>query len=309
MGTHPHGQHAELLLASRIAGARNRREWGSMGTALAYSWSLPPVTVRLSVSVASDRGLVRAINEDSFLATPPIFLVADGMGGHAFGDRASQTAAGVLRNELSSELPLRPNAVIAALREANARVQEIGEEEFAGTTLAGLALVRDSDDGRPHWMAFNIGDSRIYQWHEGQLEQLSVDHSAVQELVDAGIITSDEAGRHPDRNIVTRAMGVSDDIVPDIWFLPAGGLQSFLICSDGLTKELDDAAIEILLATEDELVSPADRLVAAALAAGGADNVTVVVIESHLSDDRSDAGATPLVERLEETLPRFEGAR
>jgi serine/threonine protein phosphatase PrpC len=281
-----------------------------MGAALAYDWSLPPVTVRFSVSVASDRGLVRAVNEDSFLAVPPIFLVADGMGGHAFGDRASQTAAGVLRNELSAELPLRPTAVVAAVREANLRVQQIGEEEFAGTTLAGVALVRDSDEARPHWMAFNVGDSRIYQWNDGVLSQLSVDHSAVQELVDEGVITAVEAASHPDRNIVTRAIGVADEVEPDIWFLPGGGGRTFVICSDGLTKELDDAAIAAILSAEDAASSPADRLVAAALAAGGADNVTVIVVESELVDSEILLGESAAVpERLEQTLPRLGGHR
>jgi serine/threonine protein phosphatase PrpC len=281
-----------------------------MGAALAYAWALSQVTVRLRVSVASDRGLVRAVNEDSFLAAPPIFLVADGMGGHAFGDRASQTAAGVLRNRLTAELPLRPAAVLEAVREANLHVQQIGEEEFAGTTLAGIALVRDSEDAPPHWMAFNIGDSRIYQWNDGQLSQLSVDHSAVQELVDDGVITAIEAASHPDRNIVTRAIGVSDEVDPDVWFLPAGGAQSFVICSDGLTKELDDAAISVVLSVVDELVSPADRLVAAAIASGGADNVTVIVIESELFEEvGAGAAATLIPQRLEETLPRVGDPR
>ncbi len=275
-----------------------------MGTVLAYSWSLPPVTVRFRVSVASDRGLVRQINEDSFVAVPPIFVVADGMGGHAFGDRASQTTARVLQEALSTELPLRPAAVLSAVREANLRVQQIGEEEFAGTTLAGIAMVRDTDESRPHWMAFNIGDSRIYLWNDGTLTQLSVDHSAVQELVDHGLISVTEASQHPDRNIVTRAIGVAGDVDPDIWFLPGGGTQSFLICSDGLTKELDDEAIRAVLAHDDAVDSAADRLVAAALAAGGADNVTVVFVESELTDDTS-TGPETIPQRLEETLPRI----
>ncbi len=275
-----------------------------MGTVLAYSWSLPPVTVRFRVSVASDRGLVRQINEDSFVAVPPIFVVADGMGGHAFGDRASQTTARVLQDALSTELPLRPAAVLSAVREANLRVQQIGEEEFAGTTLAGIAMVRDTDESRPHWMAFNIGDSRIYLWNDGALTQLSVDHSAVQELVDHGLISVTEASQHPDRNIVTRAIGVAGDVDPDIWFLPGGGTQSFLICSDGLTKELDDEAIRAVLAQGDAVESAADRLVAAALAAGGADNVTVVFVESELTDDTS-TGPETIPQRLEETLPRI----
>jgi serine/threonine protein phosphatase PrpC len=278
-----------------------------MGAALVYSWSLPPVTVSFRISVASDRGLVRQVNEDSFLAVPPIFVVADGMGGHAFGDRASQTTARVLHNELGAEVPLRPAAVLSAVREANARVQEIGEDEFAGTTLAGLALVRDSDDARPHWMAFNVGDSRIYLWNDGILSQLSVDHSAVQELVDEGVITLSEASQHPDRNIVTRAIGVADDVDPDVWFLAGGGAQTFLLCSDGLTKELDDETIRAVLAAEGSDGSPADRLVAAALAAGGADNVTVVVIESEVLEDDSAADVNGIPQRLEETLPRIAG--
>lgn len=277
----------------------------SMGNALAYSWSLPPVTVQFRVSVASDRGLVRQVNEDSFLAVPPIFLVADGMGGHAFGDRASQTAARVLHNQLASELPLHPAAVLSAVREANTRVQQIGEEEFAGTTLAGIALVRDSDEARPHWMAFNIGDSRIYLWNDGVLTQLSVDHSAVQELLDEGVITQGEAAVHPERNIVTRAIGVADDVDPDVWFLPAGGPQCFMICSDGLTKELDDETIGAVLAVRDAIDSPADRLVAAALAAGGADNVTVVVVDSEVVDDGVGGDENAIPQRLEETLPRM----
>ena len=262
------------------------------------------MTVRFRISVASDRGLVRQVNEDSFLAVPPIFLVADGMGGHAFGDRASQLTARVLHNELGTELPLRPAAVLSAMREANARVQQIDENEFAGTTLAGVALVRDSDDARPHWMAFNIGDSRIYLWNDGVLTQLSVDHSAVQELVDEGVITALEASQHPDRNIVTRAVGVADDVDPDLWFLAAGGSQTFMICSDGLTKELDDETIRGLLDAQGAVDSPADRLVAAALAAGGADNVTVVVVESEVVDDDPDLAAGAVPQRLEETLPR-----
>ncbi len=276
-----------------------------MGATLAYEWMLSQVTVQFCVSVASDRGLVRAVNEDSFLAVPPIFLVADGMGGHAFGDRASQAAAEVLRKRLTAELPLRPAAVLEAVREANKYVQRIGEDEFAGTTLVGLALVRDSDEAPPHWMAFNVGDSRIYQWNDGQLSQLSVDHSAVQELLDDGLITTNEAASHPDRNIVTRAIGVAGEVDPDIWFLPAGGAQSFVICSDGLTKELDDTTIAQVLLTADDTASPADRLVAAAIASGGADNVTVVVIETQLFKNIESGTPVMLIpQRLEETLPR-----
>jgi len=277
-----------------------------MGASRDYAWELPFARVTFDVSSASDTGLVRRVNEDSFVAVPPLFLVADGMGGHAFGDRASQETARVLSSLLPAGEPATAAAILAAVAEANRAVRLISEEEFAGTTLAGVALVQtDSADGC-HWMAFNIGDSRIYSWNGAQLEQVSVDHSAVQELVDEGVITAAEAAVHPDRNVITRAIGIDGELEPDVWLLPAGGTQTFVICSDGLTKELDDRAIEVVLAASSVDASPADRLVAAALASGGADNVTVVVVESTVTllTAGKTASADKLPAHLEETLPR-----
>ena len=119
-----------------------------------------------------------------------------------------------------------------------------GEEgtAVAGTTLTGVALVDAGDGAGFHWMVFNIGDSRVYAWDGRTLEQLSVDHSAVQELVDAGLISAEDAERHPDRNVITRAIGADEVVDPDVWLIPATGRQVFLICSDGLSKEVDDDA-------------------------------------------------------------------
>ncbi|WP_309710849.1 protein phosphatase 2C domain-containing protein [Pseudolysinimonas sp.] len=274
-----------------------------MGAIRAYAWTLPGAAVSVEVSAASDRGHVRRINEDSYLAIPPVFLVADGMGGHSFGDRASQATARVFATRLAHDEATTVSEVLDAVREADRVVHDIGDDELAGSTLAGIALVRDHESGDPRWMVFNVGDSRVYRFDDG-LEQLSVDHSAVQELLDDGTIVPGEERDHPDRNIVTRAIGAGD-AEPDVWILPTGGRERFLVCSDGLTKELDDATITEVLSREDGDLSPADRLVNAALAAGGLDNVTVVVIDAvvvHQGDNDDDS--SPIPARLEETLPR-----
>lgn len=271
-----------------------------------YAWGLPSATVRFSVSSATDRGLVRQVNEDSYVDTPPIFAVADGMGGHAFGDRASQATARAL-TALASAQPAAVVNVLEAISAASVAVRAISQDELAGTTLAGVALVQDSPDRAPHWLVFNIGDSRVYGWNGLVLTQISLDHSAVQELVDDGTISAEQAASHPQRNVITRAIGIDGDREPDVWLLPAGGEQTFVICSDGLTKEMDDRAIESVLAVASD-VPVADRLVAAALASGGSDNVTVVVVRSTVvPTSRGDAsGSSPrdLPAHLEVTHPR-----
>lgn len=272
-------------------------------SARTYTWTLPACAVIFSVSAASDRGLVRRVNEDSYIAVPPVFVVADGMGGHAFGDRASQAIVRVLDSQLVTTTLPSADAVLAAIRQADELVQTIGVDEVAGSTLAGVALVSDSA-GEPGWMAFNIGDSRIYRADGDRLVQLSVDHSAVQELVDEGAITRAEAVNHPERNVVTRAIGVGHDPVPDMWLFPFGARERFILCSDGLTKELDDATIEAVLESGDAGVAMADRLVAAALASGGSDNVTVVVVEAEIVTHAEQPIVPTLPAHLEETLPR-----
>ena len=265
-----------------------------------YAWNTPVAAIAFVVSAASDRGLVREVNEDSFVALPPVFLVADGMGGHAFGDRASQAIARTLEDRLVSDTLPTVETVLAAVRDADGVVQQIGDDEMAGSTLAGIALV--GDDGGPAWMAFNIGDSRVYRY-DGNLHQLSVDHSAVQELVEDGVIQAHEAATHPERNVVTRAIGVGDEVSPDVWLLPFGGDEYFLVCSDGLTKEVDDASIAEILSFPDDESSPADRLINAALAAGGIDNVTAVVVRITVLPVAEGAPMS-VPAHLEETLPR-----
>lgn len=282
-------------------------------------YDLDGVIVRLAFDGHSDRGAVRKVNEDSFVAAPPVFLVADGMGGHLFGDRASQAVAATFADTFATADPIRPAQIIDAIEQANQAVLALtAGDEFlgstSGTTLTGLALVATDETGIAGWMAFNIGDSRTYSWDGRHLNQLSVDHSAVQELVDLGQITRREADHHPDRNIVTRAIGADDDVDADVWLLPVAGRQTFLLCSDGLTKELTDDEISRIIvfhhsqqtrATDAAPIGLAERLVNAAVAAGGADNVTVVVVESELiSSTQRDASGDVTGDVNDETVDR-----
>ncbi|MHA6694131.1 PP2C family protein-serine/threonine phosphatase [Homoserinimonas sp. A520] len=273
---------------------------------------LPDGTLRLSFSAASDLGKVRKVNEDSFLAGDGLFLVADGMGGHSFGDRASQSVVSTFAAVVAEGGQLTPDRVVQTIHSSNQALVAMTDDDddaVSGTTLAGLALVQSHT--ALHWMAFNVGDSRVYSWDGRKLEQVTVDHSAVQELLDRGQITAIEASEHPHRNVVTRAIGVGDIVDPDIWLLPVAGRQVFLACSDGLTKELDDDQIASILADRfqrNDGRTIAERLVEAALAAGGADNVTVVVVDSELvgtahsaDEDTNDRG---IPHHLEETRPR-----
>lgn len=266
----------------------------SMSSVRNFSWAGTGWSVDFTVSAATDRGSVREINEDGFVAEPPLFLVADGMGGYAFGDRASGAVVEATLELARRGSMVRPVDVLETIATAESAVRAIAGGEIAGTTLTGVAIV-ESDDG-PAWMVFNIGDSRVYRLVDGRVTQISVDHSVVQELVEDGVISSREALEHPERNVVTRAVGVGDPIPPDVWILPAGGTERFLVCSDGLIKELDDLTIADIL--ERSSLAPAESLVAAAVAAGGIDNVTVVVVDAHVIRPAATS------EHLEATLPR-----
>ena len=277
-----------------------------------FTFALPTGSVELRACARSETGSVRAVNEDSFVAEPPVFIVADGMGGHERGDRASQTIARVLRERLVTDRLPTSADVIEAISAANtavrALVSETGQPLVSGSTLSGVVLVGDDAGTATHWMTVNVGDSRLYTWNGRVLEQLTVDHSAVQELVDAGVITEAAARVHPERNVITRAVGAADRIEPDIWLLPVLSDETFLVCSDGLTKELDDATIAAVLASHGDDHSVAQQLVDAANAAGGQDNITAIVVGATLVGRGSDVDST--LDRLAElvdtvTTPRI----
>lgn len=266
----------------------------------------------LSWGACTDRGLRRRLNEDSFLADTSIFVVADGMGGHAAGDLASAAAVEALRGLASSDV-VEVEAVQEALTAAQAGVRQIdGGERGAGTTLAGVVAVEQ--DGTPYWLVVNVGDSRTYQLSGGHLEQVSVDHSEVQELVDTGAITRAEAATHPRRHVVTRAFGSEPAPRADLWFVPRVAGDRLLVCSDGLTTELADETIAEVLLAHPSPQEAAERLVRCAVDTGGRDNVTAVVVDVAGGDEPEDDRTAPRDHRPatpdESTVPRqLEGER
>ena len=233
--------------------------------------------MRTTWGLATDRGRVREINEDAILAQPPIFLVADGMGGYDAGDRASQIVVDSFRT-LAEQGSVSTAEVHSQFELATAQLREMLEtEKRAGSTVAGAAVV--NQDGVDYWLIFNIGDSRVYSWHEGRLKQISVDHSVVQELIEAGVINDSQAAHHPQRHQVTRALATHVAPDPDYWLIPFHAATRILICSDGLTNEVADPEIARTLQTHEDAQDAADSLIASALSAGGRDNVSVVVVD------------------------------
>jgi len=256
---------------------------------------------------ATDRGNRRALNEDAFLASAPVFVVADGMGGHEAGEVASACVVDVLRTRLAGKAS-SPERVNAAIVEAHREVQRIEAEpgRAAGTTVSGVVL--SEVEGVPYWIVVNLGDSRTYRLAHGALEQISVDHSEVQELIDSGAVTRSEAAHHPRRHVVTRALGATGEADVDYWLLPVSANDRILVCSDGLTGELPDPFVAETLLAESDPQAAAERLVAEAVRAGGRDNVTVIVVDVRALDGHDDASSqtTPRGhdEPDDDTLPR-----
>jgi protein phosphatase len=235
--------------------------------------------VTITAGAGTHPGLVRSANEDSMVTTPLFAAVADGMGGHAAGEVASRLAVECIA-ELAAQPAPRPDDVVEAIARANHRILEQGatHRELAGmgTTLSGIGLVDVA--GTPQWIVFNVGDSRVYRYADGTLAQLSVDHSEVAELLAAGQLSADEARDYPRRNVVTRSLGSDPPPRPDVWVFPPQPGERFLICSDGLTLELSDAQIAAVLEKYPDPPTAARELIEHALAAGGRDNVTAIVV-------------------------------
>ncbi|MBU4214869.1 MAG: protein phosphatase 2C domain-containing protein [Actinobacteria bacterium] len=245
--------------------------------------------MRTSWGSATDRGTVREVNEDAVLTYPPVFLVADGMGGHDAGDLASRIAVEEFA-QLAGQDRATGDDVRDCFDRTSARIRaEFTHGRQGGTTVAGVALTRD--EGGQFWLVFNLGDSRVYRWTVRGLEQVSVDHSVVQELMDSGVLTREEADRHPERHVLTRALGTDGPPEPDYWLLPANDGDRLLLCTDGLTRELGAADIAAVLGTRVDPQTAAVALVDEALSRGARDNVTVVVV------DVVDESADPMLAR------------
>lgn len=239
--------------------------------------------LRVRAGARSDVGRVREHNEDAHVVADRLWAVADGMGGHAAGEGASALAIAALEKPAHRDPdgPFPVDTLVDAVQAAHEHIRESAAQNAGqrgmGTTLTGVALA--THEGEELWAVFNVGDSRAYRLLDGDLHQITVDHSEVQELLDAGIISAQEAAVHPARNIITRSLGMPASVTVDVWLVPIEPEQTFLVCSDGLTNEVGDDELEALLAGDDPQEA-ADRLVAAALAAGGHDNVTVVVVHA-----------------------------
>lgn len=232
-------------------------------------------SVSLAWGARTDVGLLREHNEDSFLVKPPLFAVCDGMGGHAAGEVASSIAV----ETISAHMPEHADDVLlgTAVETANAAViegavQGVGKPGMGCT--ASCALVEKGKMAIAH-----VGDSRIYLLHQGMLVRLTHDHSYVEELVDAGEITADEARLHPSRSVITRALGSDPDMYADHFTLDVVADDRIIVCSDGLSSMVEDSKIEAISCSTATPQAAADKLTSAALAAGGHDNVTVVVID------------------------------
>lgn len=233
--------------------------------------------MRTSWGSATDRGLVRRLNEDALLAYPPVFLVADGMGGHSAGDVASRLAVEEFA-QLAGRPSAEPDEIHACFGRTARRLRNVVDAgRTAGTTVAGVAVA--AYDGAEYWLVFNIGDSRVYRLADGALEQISVDHSVVQDLIDAGEIDEAQATVHPERHVITRAIATDAEPAPDYWLIPAGPSDRLLVCTDGLTIELSNERLAQVLATVADPQLAAERLVSEAVAAGGADNISAVVVD------------------------------
>jgi protein phosphatase len=225
----------------------------------------------------TDPGRKRLRNEDAFVLAPPLFAVADGMGGAQAGEVASKLAAAALEETDPGALN-GAERIVSLINEANRRVHERSNTDPAtsgmGTTMT-VALVEGS-----HVAFGHVGDSRAYLFRDGKIEQLTEDHSLVNELLKSGKLSPKEADRHPQRSVITRAVGTDPDVDVDTFTIEAKEGDVYLLCSDGLTDMVDDESIYATLEkSREDLEQAARTLVEAANRGGGEDNITVVAFE------------------------------
>jgi PPM family protein phosphatase len=266
----------------------------------------------------TDAGKVRQNNEDSLLVgdgrDETLFVVADGIGGFEAGEVASRIAVDVMR-EMAPGDPFE-----AAIREANHRILEAAQrdEKYSGMGTTVVAVRFSGTQAQPVAEVAHVGDSRAYLLRDGELKPVTEDHSLVAELVRSGDLTRAQASNHPQKNLITRALGADEDVQVDTSVLPVEAGDRFVLCSDGLSDMVPEDRIEqILVESREEPETPARRLLSAALDAGGTDNITIVVVDVKEHDPREEAsGGTQEMEAVPPELfddgPREEprtGAR
>lgn len=247
--------------------------------------------MKLSWGASTDMGMVRQQNEDSFVAEEGLYVVADGMGGHNAGEVASALAVTAMRAAIKGGVTdaMRLREVVQA---ANTAIYTASLDDSAqsgmGTTLTAAVVVPGEE---PRFMVANVGDSRTYLFRDGVLSRVSIDHSYVQELVNEGLISEEEARVHPRRNIVTRALGIDRSVSVDVFTQVVRTGDRLVLCSDGLVDEVSDADITAVLLQHRDPQLAAESLVMVANAAGGRDNTTVLVVD--ILDDVSDPIEVP----------------
>ncbi|HVE78654.1 MAG TPA: Stp1/IreP family PP2C-type Ser/Thr phosphatase [Gemmatimonadaceae bacterium] len=257
--------------------------------------------MQLTVAARSDVGMIRSGNEDSFYShangTGGLFIVADGMGGHAAGEVASEMAVQIVTRELSDVGTLKLNEIAVrieqALKRANRAIYERTitevDKQGMGTTASVLVVTGSS------YLVGQVGDSRVYLLRDGVLRQLTKDHSYVQEQVDAGYLTPEQARYHPYSNVITRCVGASDDVVPDTYRGETKPGDLFLVASDGLTGMVDDRRLQQLMLARVAPDRMVEALIAEANGRGGLDNITAILVRV-VSVDGGKAGDTVTVE-------------
>jgi serine/threonine protein phosphatase PrpC len=240
------------------------------------------IIMRISCAGNTDVGVVRSGNEDSFLlnCAGGLFIVADGMGGHAAGEVASEMAVQIVSTELGSLRGLSDaeaaSRMRSAIRKANAAIfdRTLAEHDKRGMGTTATVMVLFSR----RYLIGQVGDSRAYLLREGDLLQLTKDHSYVQEQVDAGLLTPEQARTHPYSNVITRCVGANEDVAPDIYF---GNLERgdvVLLASDGLTGMLEDQQLATIMSAEENPETCVNKMIADANRRGGLDNITAIVI-------------------------------
>lgn len=262
------------------------------------SFNFTKPTMPRSYAARSDVGSVREHNEDSYLVKTPLFVVADGMGGHEAGEVASNIA--VTTMEAHAPKSTSPEALAAAVIKANEAIlrgaQDGTGKPGMGTTLTAAFVFEDEAT------IAQVGDSRAYLLHDGQLQRITRDHSLVADLIEQGRLTEAEARFHPQRSVITRALGSDPHMQPDLYTLHVEEGDRLLLCSDGLCSMISDEDIEEILLDNPAPAHACDALVEEAIIAGGLDNVTVIVIDP-LGDPPSEKDEDDIVEERVVGLP------
>jgi len=240
--------------------------------------------VHVTCAARTDVGLIRSGNEDNYIMVPErgIFVVADGMGGHAAGEIASEMAVQRISQDLGSFKGLGADDAAArmtrAIQAANAAIFErtLAEHDKRGMGTTATVLVLHAGN---RYLIGQVGDSRAYLLRDGRFHQLTKDHSYVQEQVDAGYLTPEQARTHPYANVITRCVGASGDVMPDIFSGTARPGDVFLLASDGLTGMVEDDGLQAILQTQGTPERWVDRMVAEANRRGGLDNITAIIVQ------------------------------